>query len=374
MHILIIILIIGFMIFVHELGHFTFAKLFKVPVSTFAIGFPPTIYSFKKGETTYKLNAVPLGGYVNMSEEGKEDDIDNAVLNKPLYQQIIIMLGGILFNLVSAFLILWIMLMVGVKMPSETGEVVVTSIQPGMPADSPAETTPSDKLNIGDVIVSGYYGNQTSGSVEFKSSQEFVDFVQKSNGKDITLSRIMTYSNSQKSCGGISGCAVVTGPKITPKLVDGNYKLGIGLETVSKQQLSFGKAFVGAGNSLWNILSSTWTALGDLGHKLLRGQKGSLDGVSGPVGLVATGSKMLKTDLIQTMLMLFVVLSANLALLNLLPIPALDGGQVVISIVRKIIPTKYGANVHSIANTIGAVLLFALIAVVTFKDIVGLFK
>jgi regulator of sigma E protease len=184
----------------------------------------------------------------------------------------------------------------------------------------------------------------------------------------------MNLSDSRKSCGDMRGCGAVSGPTITPKLIDGTYKIGVGIETVSKQQLSFGKAFVGAGNSLWNIISSTWNALGDLGHKLLRGQKGSLDNVSGPVGLVATGSKMLKTDLIQTMLMLFVVLSANLALLNLLPIPALDGGQVVISVIRKIIPAKYGSKVHSVANIIGAILLFALIAIVTFKDVVGLFK
>ena len=349
MHILIVILIIGFMIFVHELGHFTFAKLFKVPVSTFAIGFPPTLYSFKKGSTTYKLNAIPLGGYVNLSEEGKEDELDNALVGAPLVKQIIILLGGILFNLVSAFLILWIMLMAGVKMPSETGEVVVTSIQPGMPAEGVFE--------VGDVILRE---NISIGEHSFNSSEEFVSRVTSSNGKSISVVVVR------------SGNTNIV--EISPKQVADSYKIGIGLETVSRQQLSFGKAFVGAGSSLWNIISSTWNALGDLGHKLLRGQKGSLDGVSGPVGLVATGSKMLKTDIVQTTLMLFVVLSANLALLNLLPIPALDGGQVVISIVRKIIPTKYGANVHSIANTIGAVLLFALIAVVTFKDIVGLFK
>lgn len=373
MHILIIILIIGFMIFVHELGHFTFAKLFKVPVSTFAIGFPPTLYSFKKGSTTYKLNAIPLGGYVNLSEEGKEDELDNALVSAPLIKQIIILLGGILFNIVSAFIILWIMFMCGVKVPSETGEVVVTSIQPGMPADIQSEI-PSDKLNIGDVIVSAYYANQPNVETEFKSSQQFIDFVQQSEGRDIILRREMSYSNSQKSCGGISGCGVVSGPVLSPKLINENYKLGIGLETVSSTAFKPGQAFVQAGKSLWNIISSTWNALGDLGHKLIRGQKGSLDGVSGPVGLVATGSKMLKTDLVQTMLMLFVVLSANLALLNLLPIPALDGGQVVISVVRKLVPQKYGSKIHSIANIIGAILLFALIAVVTFKDIVGLFK
>lgn len=363
MHILIILLIISFMVFIHELGHFLFAKLFKVPVSTFAIGFPPTIYSFKKGETTYKLNAIPLGGYVNMSEEGKENDVDNAILEKPLYQQIIILLGGILFNLVSAFLILWIMLMAGVKMPSQNGDVVVTSVQPNMPAEH--------QLQVGDIIHGYRYSKNKNINYEmFLSSDDLVTKLKKDKGAPITLWVFRDVTTKNDSDLMLKSTFVT----LEPKTVNQEYKLGIGLETVSKQSLPFGKAFIEAGNSLWNIISSTWSALGDLGHKLIRGQKGSLDNVSGPVGLVATGSKMLKTDIVQTTLMLFVVLSANLALLNLLPIPALDGGQVVISVIRKIIPQKYGSKVHSIANTIGAILLFGLIIVITYKDIVGLFK
>ena len=349
-NILIIIVIIGLLVAVHETGHFVMAKLFKVPVSTFAIGFPPTIYSFKKGQTTYKLNAIPLGGYVNLSEEGKEGDLDNALLKAPLIKQIIILLGGITFNLVSGFLLLWIMFMASNHVPSDIGNVEVVATIPG----SVAETV----LKTNDIITAVSIDKKTT---YIANPNQVIDAVKSSKGKPIVLTVTRDKNDFQIS--------------LTPKLnEDGVPVIGAQLGVFTTKRLGFFEAANQAWYTSGSILNQTWSAVKQLGYNLTHISKKSLDTVSGPVGLVAQGSKMVKSSPLQASLNIFIMLSFNLALLNLIPIPSLDGGQIVISIIRKVSSKKIVTTVTNILSFLGAAVLILLIIAITIKDVLHLVK
>lgn len=348
MTIILILLIISLLVAIHELGHFVAAKIFKIPVATFAIGFPPTLFSWKRRETTYKINLIPLGGYVNMAD-GAEDAYDSNLFKAPLWHQIIILLAGITFNLVSAFIVLWFVFIAGTQVPSATGNVTVSAVT----ADSAAQMA---GITPWDVIKSVEMPDKSI--VEISSHSDLLKAVADSKGKEITLT--------------VDRAGTTETIAITPKTEGDSYRIGTELVTVTKERVAPGQAFVRSFQTIGSIWSDTWYSLGKLVSSIGQKDSGSMDQLSGPVGLVSDGSKMLRHNTGAAAISIFIILSVNLALLNLIPIPSLDGGQIVLAVIRKISSHRATKIATNILSMLGAVLILGLILVITYHDILKL--
>jgi regulator of sigma E protease len=349
MNIVIIILVLCVIVFLHELGHFLAAKLFRVPVATFAIGFPPTLFSWKRKETTYKINLLPLGGYVNLTDPDNPDaGYDTGLYRAPWGHQAIILLGGIIANIITAFLVIWMMVVFGTKTPSAVGTVEITGIS--------QNSAVVDILEPGDTVKR--IGIQSTNLEVVDESADIVRVVSESNGNPLTVEVLR-------------GGATRTF-EITPQRIDGAYKLGISMTTYQALKQPIGTAFVTGLDTTRSILADTAHALGSLVSGLFGRDADVLSSVSGPVGLVSEGSKMVARSPWVASLNIFVLLSLNLALFNFLPIPSLDGGQIIIATIRSLSSSRAARITTEALSVIGAAFMLLLIIGITLKDVIGL--
>lgn len=351
MYIILAILIFGVLIFVHELGHFLTAKLFGVKVNEFALCMGPAIVQKTIGETTYSLRCIPVGGYCAMEGEDGESSDPRAFQTKPAWQRAIILAAGAAMNFLTGLLILIILYAPAQQFVTAQ----IDSFAPGCPLES------ADGLHQGDEIVSIdgeriYVGGDLS-MLLGRGKDEYYDVVVRRDGKKLTLHNFHFYRSAFEENG----------------------------QTVTK----YGLNFAVVDNSPWQTLKYAWNSAINFGRMvrmglvdLITGAVGLKD-MSGPVGIVSmisqTGSSAASTaEGVADVVYLGAFLAVNLAFMNLLPLPALDGGRVFLLVVtsvieaitrRKINP-KYEAYIHAA----GMVLLLGLIAVITCKDIIALFR
>ncbi len=342
------ILLFFVMIFPHELGHYIAAKKCDVEVKEFAFGMGPVIWKRQKGETLQSIRLFPIGGFCAMEGEDGSTEEDSAAENKPRnprafnnkkpWQKIIILAAGSAMNVLCAFLIM--SLIVGITGFPTTEVKKVTE-------GSPAATA---QLQAGDKIL------EIDGT-PIKEWSEVVSILQKSQGKTMTFT-----VERQKEKVSIS---------VTPEMreltaEDGtlvkSYAVGISCRVSHNP---FKSVVVGA-QSTWNMGKVMFTAI----KQIFTGQV-STEELAGPVGVVSMVNQSIDKG-VWYYGFLTAMICLNLALINMLPLPALDGGRIIFVIYSWITGRPVSAKVEGVVHTVGIVLLMGLMLYVTKNDIVRL--
>jgi len=354
--IVIFLLILSVLVLIHELGHFVAAKMFGVRVEEFGLGLPPkALKLFRKGGTDFTLNWLPIGGFVKLAGEDyseKDDQLQKDLFFvKPIWQRAVVLMAGVVMNF-----ILGVLLFAGVYsyigIPTRTDRVKIEEISAGSPAQNAG-------LVIGDRILElSIFNSQFS----IKDVDQFVKLVGENKGKEITL-RVFSEDGKERDV------------KVTPRLDPpaGQGALGVLLTSVelvhyTAWQMPFRGVLVGLNEAVaWGqeIAVGMWQMV----SKLFRGQVPQ--DVSGPVGIYQVSTQVSKHGLIPV-LQFMGVLSINLAILNIMPLPALDGGRVVFLGIEKLIGKKRKNRFEGVVHTVGMIVLLSLMALITLRDVLKL--
>ena len=339
LYVLLAIFIFGVLILIHEAGHFLFARLFRVTVHEFAIGMGPKVISHtsKKSGIAYSLRLLPFGGFVSMAGEDEESDDPNAFNKKPVWQRFIITAAGAAVNLLAGILVMGILVATSKALPSTTihhFDEKSTSVQYLQEKD---QITAVDGTRV-------YTFNDLLYEI-MRTGVEPIDITVKRNGTEITV-------------------ADVVFPTITDSgVVFGNVDFIPYAE--AKTPLNILKhACVRSASTIKMI----WESLYDL----VSGRYG-VEAVSGPVGVTQAMSEAASTG-IANLVYLAVVISMNLGIMNLLPLPALDGGRLVFLLVEGIRRKPVSPRIEGYIHFAGLAVLMLLMVLVTFKDIIGLIR
>lgn len=342
--ILIAIFFFGIIILVHEFGHFICAKLSKVSVNEFAIGMGPTLFKFKKKETTYALRLLPIGGFVSMEGEDEDSESDGAFNNKPVWKRMIIVAAGAIMNLLLGLIILSVFL--------SLKPVLGTTTVSGFSEDA---TSVQTGLQVGDEILS-INGMSVLTHMDIsigmtRDGDGIMDFTVKRNGEKVELSDV----------------------KFSTRNIEGR-QITVHDFTVLPAEKSVGTVIGQSFKWTYSVARLVWLSLFDM----ITGQYG-LNELSGPVGTVALVGESAAQGFqsrqnFQDLLMLMAFITINVGVFNLIPIPALDGGRLFFLLIELIIRKPLNRKYEGIVNTIGLLLLFGLMALVTMGDIVKLIK
>lgn len=347
-YILLAIFIFGVLIAIHEFGHFTVAKLCGVRVNEFAVGMGPAIWKKQKGETLYALRSIPLGGYCAMEGEDEDSGDPRAFVVQPAWKKILILCAGSFNNFLLGLIVIFCLYL------SATAFVapVIESFVPGCPYEG------AEALQTGDrfVKIDGHRVYQYYDVGDFlRQGEGTYDLVLRRDGKLVHLNDFA----------------------MTPRLYEGQDRELYGFNFAWKEA-TLGVKLRYSWDTAMEFGRMVWMGLSQLVH----GEVGLQD-MSGPVGIVdlmaETGENAASTqDAIYDILYLGAFIAINLAMMNMLPIPALDGGRVFLllvtmlieAITRRKLNPKYEAWIHAA----GMVLLLALMALIMFNDIIKLFR
>ena len=330
---LVAILLFLILIIIHEFGHFIAAKLLGVRVNEFAVGFGPKLFSKQIGETNYAFNLIPLGGYCAMEGEDEGSDDERAFCNKKPWRRFLIVVMGAVFNLLLGLIIVAIILA-----PSKQ---FLSTVVGGFEKDAISHST---GLEVGDEII------EVDGRKIYTTYDLSYSFTNIDDGKiDISVLR----DGKEK---------ILSDVTFKTQTVDGMSYLTVdfGVEPIEKTFVSYIKQTLYTAISYCAVI---WRSLIDL----ISGKYG-ISAISGPVGVTVAIANAAKIDLMN-LLPIMALITINLGLFNLLPIPALDGGRLLFilfeMITRKPVPQKYESIVHAV----GFVLLIAFMILVAAKDI-----
>lgn len=339
MSFLIAVLMLGIIIFVHELGHFLSAKFFKIPVSEFAVGMGPQVCGIETKKTMYSIRAIPIGGYVNIEGMEIDSQIENGFNTKPAYQRLIVLFAGVFMNFLTAFILLFFTIKLSGRLEYEKqayiGVVSEKSVNYGT-------------LQVNDKIL----------EIDGKKIEKWEDIpveISKINDKlDIVVK--VERNGEEKNLD----------LKLMKDEVNNRYVLGI--SPITRQiDLSFKESFVYASIALKNIFVDTLN-----GFVQLFGGKANLKEISGPVGIFKVIGEMSKFGFFSVA-SLAVVLSVNIGILNLLPIPALDGGRILF-VLFEMLGLKINKKLEETLHRGGMIVLIFFIILISANDIWKIFN
>jgi regulator of sigma E protease len=359
--ILIFLLVIGLLVLSHEFGHFIAAKKSGMRVDEFGIGFPPRLLKWKKGETQYSINLLPIGGFVKIcGEDGGEKENPQSFGAKPIYKRALVLFSGVFSNFVLAWVLLSIGFMVGMPVSTSSleGEAEVTNSQIivlDVQKDTPAETA---GLLSGDVLL-GYKVVETGEEGIFESVEFVQSFIEQNKGKEIEI--------KYKQDGEISSSLLT--PSVTPE--QGKGSLGIAMDEIGILETAWYKSLWEGAKMTYNLTIGFTVGLYHFIIDLFKGV-GSLDKIMGPVGIAGETGRLLGFGFVY-LLGFIALFSVNLAVINLIPFPALDGGRLLFLLIEKIKGSPISDKFTIIANFIGFILLMVIMVLVTYNDILRLF-
>lgn len=366
MSIIIFIIILGVLIFVHELGHFLVAKWSKIRVDEFAIGFPPKVISIKKDnwKTRYSLNLIPFGGYVKIFGETPDEDSLNpkakdSFVNKNRWIQAAVLVAGVTFNIIFAWILFSISFLSGFpsivteenRLNVKDSRVVITNVA----FDSPAERA---SLQAGDEIKS-----LTVKDIAILSDptvEGVQEFIASNSEKTIDI-KIKRENNDEKIISVIPENGIVEGKKA----------IGISMSLIGELQLNFFEAIWEGGKTTLIMIREVAFGLVTFIVDLFKGDT-SIDQVSGPVGIIGMVGDASNFGFIY-LLGFTAFISLNLAVLNLIPFPALDGGRLLFVLIEGIIRKPIKPVVANTVNIIGFGILILFMIIITVSDVVKLF-
>lgn len=367
------LLIFGLIVMIHEFGHFIVAKLCKVKVNEFAIGMGPKLFGFGKGETKYTLRLLPIGGFCAMEGEEAESktpaaiggagdagttpaapngDCSRAFYHKPVWQRMLIVVAGAAMNLVLGFVLILVNNACFLP-PNARGEVLYSTTKiHSIGEDSPAYKT---GLRAGDQVLS------INGKRVITAEYDMVSALQ--NDEDGVFSMTVRRDGKTVSLDGVT--------------------FDIVTDEDGFRYLKYDFVIVGEPRGVWNTVTYTfktersmgvmiWRSLGDM----ITGKYG-LNDLSGPVGTVdvigdAVSGAVTTTDSTEgwrALFMLVALITVNVGLFNLLPLPALDGGRLAFLVFEAIFRKKVPPKFEGLVNLIGLILLLLLMVVITYSDI-----
>lgn len=342
---LILILILGIIIFVHELGHFLAAKKNGVYVEEFALGMGPKIFSFKRknDETLYAIRLLPIGGFVAMANSEEDASVKlrkNQILeNKSFFQKITVFIIGILFNLVLAFLLLFINGLI-------YGNNDTRPFIGGIEEDSPAYNS---GIKEGDLIL------EVEG-VKVKTQNDVLIEINKNESLE-EFEFVVKQDDEAKK--------MVISP--VTKEINGSKVRTFGIAFKNNKIYGFVNTIKYSSKEFLNMLKSIIVILANLFTGNI-----SLKNLSGPIGIYTLIDNIKATGF-ENLIYLTAYLSVNVAVINLIPIPVFDGGRILLLIIEKILKRKLNPNVEKYLNLIGFILLIILTIYVTLNDIMKIF-
>jgi regulator of sigma E protease len=367
MNIILFLIVLAVLVLVHEFGHFIVAKKSGIRVDEFGLGFPPKIWSVKKGETTYSLNAIPFGGFVKIFGENPNEeslsgpDSARSFVKKPRYIQAAVLIAGIVFNLLFAWLLISISFLFGVTASSidyarygerlQDPHIVVTMVQKGAPAEKAG-------LKAGDTILAVTTVAKAGPAGENIEVEQVKKTISESVGKPISV----LYSRA--------GQTLSAEMTATTSLLAGKYAVGIAMENVGMLQLPIHLAIWEGGRLTIHAIGAVAVGLFDFVWDAVTG-KADFSTVSGPIGIVGLVGDAARIG-ITHLLTFTAFISINLAIINLVPFPALDGGRLLFVAIEAIIRRPIKHSVANALNLVGFALLMLLMIIVTYKDIAKL--
>lgn len=356
MGILIFILVLVVLIVVHEVGHFVAAKISGMRVDEFGLGYPPkAVTLFKAGETEYTLNWLPFGGFVRIHGEDMErvaDEPERAFYNRPKLLQLFVLIAGVTMNVLLAWLLFAIIFMTGeprALAPEEISraENVQLTIGQVLP-DSPAE---SAGVLTGDVVVRGVSedGEYTGFGIE-----EFSTFISEAESVSLTVARD-------------GGTEVI---EVAPEVVEDRPVIGVALVQVGELTMGPVEIVTESFVTTMVLLKNVAVAIVGFLYAALTLQA-DFSQVAGPVGIASIVSSASETGFVSV-LWLAAIISLNLAVINMIPIPALDGGRILFVLIEMVTRREIPVKVAQIMNSIGFIALLLLMVLVTVSDVVKL--
>ncbi len=344
------IVVLGILIFVHELGHFIFAKIFKVGVEKFSLGFGPKLIGRKIGETEYLISAFPLGGYVKMVGEGgneeiSEHDRSRSFIAKPPLQRIVIVIAGPVFNLIFAYILFISVFMLGVPSPtSKIGEVI---------KDKPAARA---GVKANDVVIAV---NNRPVSRWSELSKSIIDSGGKpldlkvKRGGDTILLHIVPEVSTHKNLLGETVRSPMIGIAVSDDFVVDRYGVA--------------EAFRKGSGQTWNVIKLTYISLEKILSRAI-----PLDTIGGPIMIAKMAGQEAQAGIVN-FLAFMALLSINLGVLNLLPIPILDGGHLIFYVWECLFRRPVSMKTREVMQQVGLVLLIGLMILAFYNDIIRYF-
>ncbi|MEG0068768.1 M50 family metallopeptidase [Cetobacterium sp.] len=341
MDILIALLLLGVIIFIHELGHFLAARLFRMPISEFSLGMGPELYSYYTGKTLYSIRIIPIGGFVSIDGMEVDSKIENGFNSKSPFARFVVLFAGVFMNFLMALVVV-----IGITFTTGQGVQNTKPIIGNVLKDAKAAAV----LKKNDLIqsIDGFDIQDWTdiGETIAKESKgrDVLDVVVERDGKKLNLSVPLTKVEENKP--------LMMG--IIPEYTFKSYNFIDGMEA------SF-KIFTG-------IFKDT---LG--GIKMLVTGKVKAKDISGPVGIVKVVGEASRNGSSGILVWLLVILSINVGIFNLLPFPALDGGRIIF-VILELVGIKVDKKLEEKLHMVGMILLFGLIIFATVNDIFNIIK
>lgn len=359
MSILIFLVVLFVLVLVHEWGHFITAKKTGMRVDEFGIGFPPKLFSVKKGETEYTFNLFPIGGFVRIYGENPEDakdgvDSDRAFHARPKWAQAIVLLAGVTMNILFAWLLFTVTFLSGV--PTAVDEASATDAAQLYVVSTLADAPADGKLPVGSVITSASAGENY---LENPTPATFSEFVVAHAPSEIDV---------QYTANGVEEVATLTPVTGLSDADSDRYLVGVSLSLVEIVHRPVLTAITDGFMATINGFVAISVGLATLIHDAFVGQA-DFANIAGPIGIVGMVDDAAAFGL-TSLLTFTAIISLNLAVINLLPFPALDGGRLLFvlieAVTRREIPYKW----QGVLNLTGFVLLIVLMVAVTYNDII----
>lgn len=350
MTLLLFLIIISILVFVHELGHFLVAKWKGIKVEEFGLGFPPRLLAIRRKETTYSVNALPIGGFVRLygEDESVEKERARSFYHKSRLVRAGVTVAGVVMNFLLAVLVFSILSWVS-GVPRETEQVRVLEVLPGSPAKQAG-------LAESDVILE-------ANRQKFNRTKEFTDFISEKKGQEVSL------VVSKRGTDMLETMVVV--PRANPPHGEGALGVVVSSAELVKPPLwqrPFVSVIEGTKEAVFWV-GATATGLWGALSQAVRGVPP--EGIAGPVGIFQITGGVARSGFLATLSFLG-ILSVNLAVLNIVPFPALDGGRLLFIMVETIFGRRVVPAFERWAHMTGMVILIALIILVTFRDITRL--
>lgn len=348
-----IIISVSILILAHEWGHFYSARKLGVNVEEFGIGFPPRLWSRVKNGVRYSVNLFPFGGFVKIfGERGEGEGQHESFISRPVWQRFVILFAGVGMNLVLAWALFSIGSTFGIPSidanPVSHHPVSVVGVSRGSPAEAAG-------LKFGDKI---FELRSQDISLRVESEKDVLNFTDAYRGEPIMM--IVQRGTDILTINAI--------PRVTAP--DGEGPLGVGLARITLERTAWYRAPIEGSKIFARIFVATVNGFASIIKDLVTHGKTSAN-VSGPVGIYAFAENMRSLG-ISYFIQFVGILSVNLGILNLLPIPALDGGRILFLIIEKLRGARVNPHTENMAHTLGFLALILFMAFITYHDIARL--
>jgi regulator of sigma E protease len=348
--ILVFILVLSILVLVHEAGHFFVARKAGVKVEEFGFGIPPRVWGKKIGETTYSINLLPFGGFVRLHGESSEDEVvepERAFINKSKLQRTAIILAGVVMNFILAMVAFSIVYSFS-GIPRETDKVRILEVTPASPAQEAG-------VLEGDIV-------KSVGETQVTSLSQFSSLVDENRGERIAITVLREEAEQE-----VEKVIRVT-PRAEPPEEEG--PLGVIISSTEIYyppiwQRPFVGMYYGFQESFFWV-KTIIVGLGDIFGGLFRGV--TPKEIAGPVGIYAITQQAASAGIL-TLINFIGFLSVQLAILNIIPFPALDGGRILFIGIESVFGRKVLPRVEGAIHTIGMLILLALIFAITIYDV-----